>query len=57
MSDPIFVERRHVLKDFGELSQESMQICTLTWDAEALARELHLSVDGILSYFQYAQNR
>ena len=29
-----------------------MQIGTLTWDVEALARELHLSVDDTLVYFQ-----
>ena len=29
-----------------------MQIGTLTWDVEALARELHLSVDDTLTYFQ-----
>ena len=29
-----------------------MQIGTLTWDVQALARELHLSVDDTLTYFQ-----
>ena len=29
-----------------------MQVGTLTWDVEALARELHLSVDDTLIYFQ-----
>ena len=29
-----------------------MQKGTLTWDVEALARELHLSVDDTLTYFQ-----
>ncbi len=29
-----------------------MQIGTLTWDVEALARELHLTIDETLTYFQ-----
>ena len=45
------LEFSNVILTYGTL-EITLQIGTLTWDVEALARELHLSVDDTLTYFQ-----